>query len=241
MHKLALALLATLTLACDKGDSTSSDASSSGGATESGASNSNSDSNATEVSGGTDSATDSDDLPTTANSVTTPPMTDPTGPGPTGDPTGDPTGETQGETVTSANPTTANPTDPTGGDPDEAATQLCVDTINMYRATLGLAALARWTDAEACSDEEAASDGASGIPHGAFGQCGESAQNECPGWPGPPEAMITGCLELMWAEGPGEDFNKHGHYITMSNPAYTKVACGFADGMNGVWAVQNFQ
>ena len=111
----------------------------------------------------------------------------------------------------------------------------------MYRATLGLAALARWTDAEACSDEEAASDGASGTPHGAFGQCGESAQNECPGWPGPPEAMITGCLELMWAEGPGEDFNKHGHYITMSNPAYTKVACGFADGMNGVWAVQNFQ
>ncbi len=237
MHKLALALLATLTLACDKGDSTSSDASSSGGATESGASNSNSDSNATEVSGGTDSATDSDDLPTTANSVTTPPMTDPTGQGPTSDPTG----ETQGETVTSANPTTANPTDPTGGDPDEAATQLCVDTINMYRATLGLAALARWTDAETCSDEEAAMDGASGTPHGAFGQCGESAQNECPGWPGPPEAMITGCLELMWAEGPGEDFNKHGHYITMSNPAYTKVACGFADGMNGVWAVQNFQ
>jgi hypothetical protein len=208
MHKLAaLAFLASLTLACDKGDSTGSGDSSSGGtgsATESGASNSNSnDSNATEVSGGTDGATE--DLPTTANSVTTPPMTDPTGP--TSDPTGDPTSATT-ETVTSANPTTADPTGDPTGDPDEAATQLCVDTINMYRATLGLPPLARWTDAEVCSDGE---------------------------------AMITGCLEQMWAEGPGEDFNTHGHYINMSSTSYTKVACGFADGMGGVWAVQNFQ
>ena len=237
MHKLAtLALLTSLTLACDKGDSTGSgDSSSSSSMGSTGASDSktSSDSSPTEVSGGTDSPTE--DPQTTANSVTTPPMTDPTGP--TSDPTGDPTTET----VTSANPTADPTTDPTAGDPDEAATQLCVDTINMYRATLGLPALARWTDAELCSDEEAASDGASGTPHGAFGKCGESAQNECPGWPGPPADMITGCLELMWAEGPGEDFNLHGHYINMSNPAYTKVACGFAEGMNGIWAVQNFQ
>lgn len=237
MHKLVtLAFLASLTLACDKGGTTGSgdgSTSGTGGATESGASNSN-DSNATEVSG-TDGATG--DFPTTANSVTTPPMTDPTGQGPTSDPTG----ETQGETVTSANPTTADPTGDPTGDPDEAATQLCVDTINMYRGTLGLPPLARWFDAEVCSDGEAMMDGASGTPHGAFGQCGEFAQNECPGWPGPPEAMITGCLELMWNEGPGEDFNTHGHYINMSSTSYTKVACGFADGMNGVWSVQNFQ
>lgn len=242
MHKFAaLAFLASLTLACTKEDSNTSDGSSTGGtgsATESSASNSNSnDSNATEASGGTDSS--GNDLPTTANSVTTPPMTDPSA-GPTSDPTSEPTTQT----VTSANPTAdpSDPTaDPTAGDPDEAATQLCVDTINTYRATLGLPALARWTDAEVCSDAAAMSDGASGIPHGAFGTCGENAQNECPGWPGPPEAMITGCLELMWNEGPGEDFNMHGHYINMSSPNYTKVACGFADGMNGVWAVQNFQ
>ena len=126
-------------------------------------------------------------------------------------------------------------------DPDEAATQLCVDTINMYRATLGLAPLERWKDAEACSDAEAASDGKTGTPHGAFGMCGEGAQNECPGWPGPPASMITGCLELMWNEGPGEDFAAHGHYINMSNAGYTRVACGFAEGMGGVWSVQNFQ
>lgn len=133
------------------------------------------------------------------------------------------------------------PTTTAADDPDEAATQLCVDTINMYRATVGLAPLERWRDAEACSDAEAASDGKTGTAHGAFGMCGEAAQNECPGWPGPPASMITGCLELMWDEGPGEDFAAHGHYITMSNPDYTRVACGFAEGDGGVWSVQNFQ
>ena len=77
--------------------------------------------------------------------------------------------------------------------------------------------------------------------HGAFGQCSENAQNECLGWPGPPEGMITGCLQVMWAEGPG-DFQNHGHYINMSNPQYTQVACGFFTMANGdVWAVQDFK
>jgi len=157
-------------------------------------------------------------------------------------------GTTQSTTTTTTDPSTSTTTtDPststsTGGvDTDEAATQLCVDTINMYRATLGLPALARWTDAEECSDAQCLSDGMTGTAHGAFGMCGESAQNECPGWPGDPADIITGCLAVMWAEGPGDDFNLHGHYINMSNPNYTKVACGFAPGMGGVWAVQNFQ
>src|SRR5688572_16629579 len=112
----------------------------------------------------------------------------------------------------------------------------------MYRAMLSLPAYARWTDAEACSDDEAESDSISMTPHGAFGSCGESAQNECPGWPAPPESMIEQCLALMWAEGPGEDFQAHGHYINMSSTSYTKVACGYHTTANGsVWAVQNFQ
>ncbi|WP_437951811.1 CAP domain-containing protein [Sorangium sp. So ce296] len=127
------------------------------------------------------------------------------------------------------------------GDPTGAA-QLCVDTINQHRATLGLPPLARWTEAESCSDEESESDGNTGQAHGAFGACDERAQNECPGWNGPPESMIVPCLQLMWDEGPGEDFNKHGHYINMSNTAYTKVACGFHTFPDGsVWAVQNFR
>jgi hypothetical protein len=53
---------------------------------------------------------------------------------------------------------------------------------------------------------------------------------------------ILGCLDMMWAEGPGADYSTHGHYINMSSPSYTKVACGFAVAANGTfWAVQNFQ
>ncbi|WP_437795251.1 CAP domain-containing protein [Sorangium sp. So ce693] len=122
------------------------------------------------------------------------------------------------------------------------AAQLCVDTINEHRATLGLPPLARWVEAESCSDEEAESDGNTGEFHGAFGTCDENAQNECPGWGGPPDSMIVPCLQLMWDEGPGEDFEKHGHYINMSSTRYTKVACGFHTFPDGsVWAVQNFR
>jgi len=149
--------------------------------------------------------------------------------------TGEATTASTTDADTAATATTA------ADDPDEAATQLCVDTINMYRATLGLAALERWKDAEACSDAQCVSDGMSGTPHGAFGMCGEGAQNECPGWPAPPASMIEGCLELMWSEGPGEDFAAHGHYINMSNPGYARVACGFAEVNGQIWSVHNFQ
>ena len=126
--------------------------------------------------------------------------------------------------------------------PHDDAAQHCVDVINMYRATIGVAPLQRWIDAEVCSNEEAESDSMTGQAHGAFGSCDEFAQNECPGWPGPPEPMLDGCLELMWAEGPGEPFSEHGHYINMSNPDYTMVACGFHETADGSWwSVQNFR
>ena len=129
---------------------------------------------------------------------------------------------------------------PTGGSTD--ASQLCVDTINQYRASIGMGPLQRWTDKEACAENQGLADSRSGTAHSAFGQCTEWAQNECPNWPGPPEAMIPNCLALMWAEGPGEPYSAHGHYINMTNPAYTKVACGFAVLSNGrVWAVQDFR
>ncbi|CAN5459019.1 hypothetical protein BH09MYX1_BH09MYX1_52790 [soil metagenome] len=125
---------------------------------------------------------------------------------------------------------------------DGTVEQSCVDKINAYRATLSLAPLARWSDQETCSDGEAKSDSESGKAHGAFGSCTEMAQNECPGWNGPPASMIGGCLDLMWAEGPGADFQTHGHYINMSSTKYTKVACGFYTMPSGkVWSVQNFR
>jgi hypothetical protein len=131
-----------------------------------------------------------------------------------------------------------------GGAPDGSTdpTQLCVDKINAYRATLGLPAYARWTEEEDCTASEAEKDAASNQPHSAFPSCTESAQNECPGWPGPPESMIGNCLAQMWAEGPGSDFSAHGHYINMSSTKYTKVACGFLQRDDGsVWAAQDFK
>jgi hypothetical protein len=123
------------------------------------------------------------------------------------------------------------------GSAGTTAEELCVTTINDYRKAKGLAAYTRWTDNEACTASQAASDGASGKAHGAFGKCGESAQNECPGWPGPPETMIPKCLAMMMGEGPGG-----GHYDSIMSAKYTKVSCGFAAASGGaIWAVQNFR
>lgn len=126
--------------------------------------------------------------------------------------------------------------------PHDDPAQECVDRINMFRATIDLPPLERWVDAEVCSNGQSEDDAATNTPHGAFGACNESAQNECPGWPGPPSAMLEGCLQLMWDEGPGEDFSQHGHYINMSSTQYTKVACGFFETAEGSWwSVQNFK
>jgi hypothetical protein len=112
----------------------------------------------------------------------------------------------------------------------------------MYRATLGLAPYTRWTAQETCADGQSQSDSQTGTAHGAFGKCTENAQNECPGWPQPIDKAITGCLQAMWNEGPGSDFNTHGHYINMSSTKYTQVACGFYTTAAGkIWSVQDFK
>jgi hypothetical protein len=142
----------------------------------------------------------------------------------------------------------SNPGGPDGGvtgdsgSASDGPAQLCVDTINMYRATLGLPPYARWSEGERCADSQAASDALTGNAHGAFGKCGEMAQNECPDWPGPPETIIKNCLAQMWAEGPGTDFATHGHYINMASKSYGKVACGVAQTSTGkYWLVQDFR
>jgi hypothetical protein len=129
-----------------------------------------------------------------------------------------------------------------GGGSMAGAEQPCVDTINQYRATLGLSPYERWTGAELCADGQSQSDSMTMTAHGAFGQCGEFAQNECPGWPAPADKMITGCLKAMWDEGPG-DFNAgHGHYINMSSTKYSLAACGFYTTPSGdIWSVQDFK
>lgn len=121
----------------------------------------------------------------------------------------------------------------------------CVRRINQFRAECQcLPPLERWRDGESCADEHAEYDSTRDA-HSGFrdGICenGGGAQNECPGWPSE-SATVGGCLQLMWDEGPGEDFQMHGHYINMSSTRYSRVACGFYTTSGGrVWAVQNFR
>jgi hypothetical protein len=124
-----------------------------------------------------------------------------------------------------------------GGPVSTDARQLCVDTINNYRATIGRAPYQRWTATESCVDGEAQTDASNNTAHSAFGTCGEFAQDECPGWPGASSDVIKNCLAQMWAEGPGG-----GHYDNMSNSNYTEAACGFyITSAGNVWATQNFK
>jgi hypothetical protein len=137
----------------------------------------------------------------------------------------------------SGDPASSSASGGSSGGGDGSAADVCVRAINAHRAEQGLPAFERWTDAEACADGEAKSDGASGQAHGAAFQCGEVAQNECPGGPGPAAQMIPQCLELMWEQGPGE-----GHHDNMASTRFTKVACGFHTLPDGsVWSVQNFR
>jgi hypothetical protein len=130
---------------------------------------------------------------------------------------------------------------PDTGDPYED----CVTRINQFRRECQcLGPLTRWTEAESCADMHAEYD-STRPPHSGFrdGICplGGRGQNECPGWPSI-GSTISGCLQSMWDEGPGEPFSEHGHYINMTNPAHTQVACGFYTTPGGsVWAVQNFR
>jgi hypothetical protein len=125
------------------------------------------------------------------------------------------------------------------GSPLERARALCVTRTNEYRARVGVAPVARRPDAEACGDTQARADGQTGRAHGAFGQCRERAQNECPGWDGSPEDVIDRCLAMMFAEGPGSG-HAHGHYNNMTDRKYGGVACGIAQTPSGLWVVQNF-
>jgi hypothetical protein len=152
----------------------------------------------------------------------------------------------------------------TGGsssDPYAQAREKCIAKINALRATKGLPAYNQWTSAEACVDDQATSDETSNAPHGAFGQCGESGQNECLG---SGAAGIESCLDMMWAEKdqpgcagcdacadsytpncPNCDFygsatgNVCGHYVNLSAKFFSQAACGFSDA--GGWAAIDFR
>jgi hypothetical protein len=141
-----------------------------------------------------------------------------------------------------------------GGDPMlEMARQVCLDTINMYRATKMLPPLMRMTAQESCSDAGAKKDGDSGTAHGSAFSCkGSYGQNTCPGYPvgGFGAATLSDalkqCLQQMWAEGEPPVsreqcqmdttgcFEMHGHYLNMTQN-FKGVSCGFYKMKNGNW------
>lgn len=127
-----------------------------------------------------------------------------------------------------------------GGDAVERARALCVTRINDYRARVGVAPVSRRPDKESCGDDQARKDSRTRTAHGAFGQCRESAQNECPGWSGSLDVIVERCLAMMFAEGPGSG-PEHGHYVNMTDRDYRGVACGIFSGSDGeVWMVHDF-
>jgi hypothetical protein len=134
---------------------------------------------------------------------------------------------------------------PSTGDP----AQDCVDRINQFRRECQcLPALQRWTDGEACATRDAMIDQQTMTAHNGFSMrvCATgSAQNECPGWLGwgSVAATVSGCLQQMWDEGPGDFYGPpaHGHYLNMSSTRHTRVACGFYTSGGATTAAQNFE
>jgi hypothetical protein len=122
----------------------------------------------------------------------------------------------------------------------EARTR-CVDRVNELRASKGKGPIPRLASAESCADGQAKSDSETGKAHGAFNACANQvknwhgiAQNECPNYKSV-EATLTGCIDMMWAEGPGG-----GHYDNMMGDS-THMACGFYTTPEGkVWQVQDY-
>lgn len=124
--------------------------------------------------------------------------------------------------------------------------QACADVVNAYRATLPESPLALWADSAACLARQAWADAAGGVGHAHFGQCGESAQNTCPGWPSGATdsaqiSTLRRCAQAMWEEGPGADFNRHGHYLNMANPAFSRVGCGYHLREGRLWINMDFR
>jgi hypothetical protein len=116
----------------------------------------------------------------------------------------------------------------------------CVQRTNEYRARVSAPALGSRSDQLTCADNAARTDAAAKTPHSAFGQCNESAQNECPAFKGNVDTAIDRCLKMMFDEGPGQG-PAHGHYTNMTNTSYRSVACGFHVTPDGaLWVVQNF-
>jgi cysteine-rich secretory family protein len=133
---------------------------------------------------------------------------------------------------------------PSGPTPAPYASEMaaCLAQANQYRASVGLAPLARSTDLEAYATNAAQNDGAAHAPHQYFTNTNGGgialAENEIPWWSlvqlGSVAAVVQRGLGGMWGEGPGG-----GHYRNIVGP-YTTSGCGVAVSGDEVTVVQAF-
>ena len=126
-----------------------------------------------------------------------------------------------------------------------AEKQLCLDTINAYRATLGLKAVVRSASLEAFADQGARYDSERDQAHAHFsafskGAIPSDAENAIPGWPLKSYKTVAKIVgegaKMMWAEGPGG-----GHYENIKG-SHTAVGCGiYVNPAGGVWIIHDFK
>lgn len=141
-----------------------------------------------------------------------------------------------------------------GGDDDggggNSAKQFCVSETNRYRMMDGKSAIAEAANLEAFADTGAQVDYDNNSPHMHFSSTSGGgiafAENECPGhsgWhlaPGGDMNMLVGqCVAAFYAEGPGSDYQTHGHYINMMGP-YATLGCGIYQSGTDVTIVQDY-
>jgi hypothetical protein len=131
------------------------------------------------------------------------------------------------------------------------AKQFCVAETNRYRMMNSKPALTEAANLDTYADTGAMTDYDSNAPHSHFmstsGGGIASAENECPGHSGwhlsPGEdmnALVGMCIAAFYAEGPGTDYNTHGHYINMMGN-YAKLGCGiYMASNNDVTIIQDY-
>lgn len=111
--------------------------------------------------------------------------------------------------------------------PYENPTDYVIRYVNEVRRLAGVAPLTlKILSNGKCIFDQCSDYKSSGIPHRLFGACGEIGQNQCVFY-SLGSADISKCLDTMHAEGPGLDFEKHGHYLNMINPDYTQVTAAY--------------
>lgn len=124
----------------------------------------------------------------------------------------------------------------------------CVQETNRYRAMNSKPALTESAQLESYADTGAMVDFGSS-PHNHFSTTQGGgiafAENECPKWDlnaqgqGDMQKLLAACIAAFYAEGPGTDYQTHGHYINMMGP-YATLGCGIYQSGTTVTIVQDY-